>query len=397
MSAALRVLSVCSVFPSPAEPVRGIFVRSRLQHMAAEAQICVLSPAALVDYARLRAAPFGARGVPHRCRDGRLNVLYPRWWYPPMGGALNAGFLFARLLPAALRLRRAFPFDLIDAHFGYPEGIAAAMLARALGRPLFVTLRGNETMHCRKSGVRRLMAWALRNASRVIAVSERLRQFAISLGADPARAKTIPNGVDSSVYFPQNREQARRQFHIATDARVIVSAGYLIPRKGHHLAVRAVKALRDRGCPTQFLIAGAPGREGACEGLIRQTIAEMGVGDCVRLLGELPPAEVAALMSAADVFCLASSREGWPNVVHEAMACGTPVVATNVGAVPELIPSEQFGLVAAPGDQASLENALHAALRREWDRQAIAAWAHSRSWQRVAREVLEEMRAVISS
>jgi glycosyltransferase involved in cell wall biosynthesis len=101
-------------------------------------------------------------------------------------------------------------------------------------------------------------------------------------------------------------------------------------------------------------------------------------------------------MSAADVFCLASTREGWPNVVHEALACGTPVVATDVGAVPDLIPEPCYGLVVPVNDEAALEAALQTALHKDWDRPRIAAWGQRRSWEQVAREVFDEMQNVVA-
>jgi glycosyltransferase involved in cell wall biosynthesis len=116
----------------------------------------------------------------------------------------------------------------------------------------------------------------------------------------------------------------------------------------------------------------------------------------VRFLGEVPQDVLAELMSAADVFCLASSREGWPNVVHESLACGLPVVATNVGAIPEMIPSQLYGLIVPADDAPALGHALREALSREWDREAIAIWGQARSWRHVAEEVLEEMRLALA-
>jgi glycosyltransferase involved in cell wall biosynthesis len=101
-------------------------------------------------------------------------------------------------------------------------------------------------------------------------------------------------------------------------------------------------------------------------------------------------------MSAADVFCLASSTEGWPNVVNEALACGTPVIATDVGAVRQMIVSERYGSVVPVDDGEALTEALRMALTREWDQEAISAWGRSRSWAQAADEVLDEMREVLA-
>jgi glycosyltransferase involved in cell wall biosynthesis len=106
---------------------------------------------------------------------------------------------------------------------------------------------------------------------------------------------------------------------------------------------------------------------------------------------------MAELLSAADVFCLASYTEGWPNVVNEALACGAPVVATHVGGVPSMVTSERYGFLVPPRDPNALRDALREALKRTWDRASISDWGRSRSWQQVAREVIDVMQSVVSS
>jgi teichuronic acid biosynthesis glycosyltransferase TuaC len=386
-----RVLSLSCVFPNPADPGLGLFVRARLHRLGQAAEVKVIAPIARIDFATAARARFGRRGIPFRRQDGDLEILHPAWTYPPGGFAVNPVLLFQRVLPLAWRLRRRFDFQIIDSHFGFPDGIAAALLSRALGVPFAITLRGSEVVHAEYRWRRKLMAWAMKKASRVFAVSERLRQFALALGAESGRAKTIPNGVDPACFYPRDREQCRRRYGIATDAKIALSAGTLIELKGHHRVARAVAGLRKRGLAAELWIAGRGGRY---ESELRRQIAELGLENNVRLLGELPADELAGLMSASDVVCLASSREGCPNVVLEAMACGTPVVATNVGAVEEMVGGPEHALVVPPGDPAPLEQALFDAFQKQWDREGIRAWAHSRTWDRVTAELLSEFRSI---
>jgi teichuronic acid biosynthesis glycosyltransferase TuaC len=154
----------------------------------------------------------------------------------------------------------------------------------------------------------------------------------------------------------------------------------------------ALRRLSGSQPRTLLAIAGGPGREGNYESEIRAAVQELPGGAV--FLGHLDAEELAHAMSAADVFCLASRQEGWPNVVHEAMACGLPIVATDVGGLREMVPEERFGRVVGFGDEAALSCALDWALGCDWDRSAITAWAHSRSWNQVAREVLQELEAV---
>jgi teichuronic acid biosynthesis glycosyltransferase TuaC len=399
----LRILSLSSVFPNPDEPGLGVFVRSRLQHMAqAGAEIVVIAPVPVLDYSRVdwhkgQWGWIGSRDIPENRSDGRLKVTHPRWFYPPFGGALNACFQFLQLRSLICRLAETFRFRVIDAHFGYPEGIAAAMLAERIGVPFSITLRGNETAHSEHPLKRRWMARAFRKAGRIIAVSETLHQFAIDQGASPRRVKTIPNGIDAGVFRPYDRTAARLKFGFPMDRKIILSVGTLIERKGHHRAVAALRFLHEQQrLPAMLVIAGGPGREGDYEARIRSCVAEMRLTESVKLLGHVRSEDLPELMSAADVLCLASTREGWPNVVHEALGCGTPVVATNVGGVPDMIPTEEHGIVVPVENQTALEEALHKALNRSWDHASISTRARSRSWGQVADEVLSEMQAIIA-
>jgi teichuronic acid biosynthesis glycosyltransferase TuaC len=386
----VNILSFTLVYPNPAESGLGLFVRARLQQMGRNAAIKVIAPVPLLDYLHPTQKLRPRSAIPLHRPDGQLDVYHPRWLYPPLGTPLNVCCLFARVFPLAARIRRDFPFQLIDAHFGYPEGVVAALLAAAFRCPFAVTLRGNEIKFAQYRFRRPLIRWALRRAARVITVSEELRQFAIGLGADPAKVKTIPNGIDPDIFAPRERAACRRKFGIPEGTAAIACAGELVERKGHHLVVRALQSIVNQGIDAHVWIAGTAGRDGpGYEHVIRRLASELGLTGRVHLLGFVQRAELPDLLSAADVFCLPSTLEGWPNVVHEASACGAPVVATAVGGVPEMLPSQQYGLVVPVGDQAALDSALLQALRKLWDRDAISAWGRSRSWKTVAEEALQ--------
>lgn len=388
---AFRVLTISCVYPNSNEPTYGIFVRNRLTRVATAAEVKVIAPVPVIDYSKIKLGVFNSGHIDRLQHDGNIDVLHPRWLFPPSGGAVTAGCLGARLLPLVRRLRSTFPFDVIDAHFGYPDGIASAIVSMAIDCPFTVTLRGSETMHADFPTRRRAMQWALQRASRVITVSDSLRRFAITLGANPEKIKTIPNGIDASVFYPRKRELARRKLKLDQDAPIILSAGYLIERKGHHRAIQALHGLRARGCTARLVIAGGPGREGRFEEELHKLVATLGLKDLVSFAGNVDPGTLAEWMSAADVLCLASTREGWPNVLHEAMGCGTPVVATDVGGVADMITDDGHGMVVPPLNPAALEAALERALSRTWDRSRISTWAQSRSWEQVGRETLAEL------
>jgi glycosyltransferase involved in cell wall biosynthesis len=363
--------------------------------LAALAEVQVLAPVAVVEYGNPKRKFPDLASVPRRRRDGPLEVHHPRWFYPPLLGGTNSFWLWLFSKGVAEGIRREFPFDVIDAHFGHPEAAAAARLADRFQVPFAVTLRGNEPMHGASADRRRRMAWGLRRAGMVIAVSKPLREYAISLGVDPARTAVVPNGIDGAVFHPRDRAECRQRLGFAPGLLHILSAGYLIERKGHHRIVEALPQLRQAGLPAQLWIVGDPGREGDFAREIHAAVERAGAREWVRFVPAVPASELAAYMSACDVFCLASNREGWPNVVNEALACGAPVVAADVGGVPEMLPDERFGYVTPPMDSSALLGALSESLRRAqsgaWERDAIAARGRARSWAEVAKETLSHL------
>lgn len=392
LPSAAKAVSLTCLYPNSADPGRGVFIRSRLQKLGRRIEVKVVAPVSWIEPAAVRSATKGCR------QDDVLEILHPRWFYIPGCGVLTA-ILFALQTAWNLRsLHRRFHFDVIDAHFGYLEGIAAWLTARLLNVPFTVTFRGCEVLHGRYPARRWLISRVARNAGRVITVSERLSRFAVELGANPARVKTIPNGIDSSIFHPRDRIELRRELGFKPDERVLLTAGHLIELKGHQHAISALQHLLNDGTAATLLIAGGlpPRGVASFEPQLRQLVTNLHLGQQVRFLGHVPPARLAEIMCAADLFCLLSSREGWPNVVHEAMACGTPIVACDVGAVPEMIPSQRYGIIVPPGDPERLYQGIKRALETTWDRDAIAAWAQQRSWEQVALEAAREIEAVLA-
>jgi glycosyltransferase involved in cell wall biosynthesis len=384
----MKVVSISSVYPNPAEPGLGLFVRSRLIHLAKLAEITVVAPVAVIDYSQPQQQWFKNLSLVRRRMDGAISVLHPRWLFLPGGTPLNVLCLFLRLILTLASLRARFRFDLIDAHFGYPEGSAAVLLGVFFRCPVVMTLRGSEPIFARYGYRRMCLRWALRRADAIITVSEELRAFAVNNGADPGRVRTIPNGIDASMFHPRNRADCQSRFGMRAGCPAIVCAAELIEAKGHHLAIEAVRHLREEGLDVELYIAGGVARGGASfqTELVRRIDAG-NLGAAVHLLGWVDREAMAELMTAADVFCLASFTEGWPNVVNEAIACGTPVVATRVGAIPAMLPDRKYGIVVPPRDQHALTEALRDAILAEWDRDAIAKWGRMRSWDDTAHEI----------
>src|SRR5260370_11671580 len=256
----MKVLSLSCVFPNPAEPGLGPFVLSRLSAVGKLAAVNVIAPTPVYDYSNVKVGMCSPRSVTGGRVGGPVKILHPRWIFPPLGTPLNVFCLFLRLYPIARLLRRSFAFDLIDAHFGYPDGVAAALLSRAFGVPYTITLRGSELVFGTYRYRRLVMSWAFRHACRIIAVSEELRQFSIAQGAAPDRVVTIPNGIAQTTLHPRNRAEIRMKRGISPKRKAVVSAGELIEAKGHQNVAQTAHDLEAESTDVELLILCSTGR-----------------------------------------------------------------------------------------------------------------------------------------
>ena len=392
----MKILSLSSVYPNPDEPGLGLFVRARIEQMALRAEVKMIAPIPLLDYTNPQGKLFRRRTFPLTRQEGPVEIYHPRWLFPPGGTPANVFCEFLRLAPLVRTIRQTFPFDLIDAHFGYPEGAAAAHLSALFHVPFTITLRGSETAFAAFPARRQVLRWAMRRAAHVIAVSDDLRDFAIREGVRPDCATTIPNGIDPGVFHFRDAKSARERRGLPRDRRIILSAGELIEAKGHHLLIQAAKTLLQRGFDLHVLIVGGTARGGPrYEDRLRSLISELGLEGRVHLIGWMDREAMADLLAAADLFCLASFTEGWPNVVNEALACGTPVVASAVGGIPAMLPGSDYGIAIPPANVSALIKALDHGLRSSWDRGVISSWGGSRTWSDVASEVISIQQTLV--
>ncbi len=297
--------------------------------------------------------------------------------------------------PRLRALKAEGRLDLIDAHFGYPDGHAAGLLGRWLGVPVTITLRGTEQRQAHDSTLRPLLARGLQRATRVFAVSESLRQVALALGVAPERTRVVGNGVDLERFRPIARAEARSALGLPDDAAVLVSVGGLCERKGFHRVMACLPALGAGPRPLHYLVVGGASPEGDWTERLHRQARELGLEAHVHFTGPLPSAELPRVLSAADVFVLATRNEGWANVFLEAMACGLPVVATDVGGNREVVASPAVGSIVPFDNATALTQALRDALARPWDRAAIRAHAEAHAWDGRIDELDAEFRALV--
>jgi teichuronic acid biosynthesis glycosyltransferase TuaC len=388
-----KVLLFSIVFPNAAQPHHGIFVRERMRGLPEDVEVRVVAPAPWFPFISGLRPGFRPAIPAEEVQDG-VPVFHPRFLsFPGILKCLDGLLLFLWTLPLLRRLHREHRLDVIDAHFTYPDGLAAVLAGKLLGIPVVLTERGTLPFLTRFRLRRPQLRFALRHAARVIAVSESLRQSAAEF-IPAGRVRVIGNGTDPDVFRPIDRIEARRLLGLGKYGPLLVSVGTLAPRKGFHLVMEAVAKLRRRYPRIRFALVGGDGAEGAMSAELRQLAEKLGLGEQVIFAGPRKSRELALWYSAADVFVLATAHEGCPNVVVEALACGTPVVATPVGSIPELLADPGAGLL-VEREVTAIAEGLDTALSRAWDRDRVRSGIASRTWKAVGREVAQEIRAAL--
>lgn len=380
-----RILVYSSLFPFPADPTAGVFIRERMFRVAQHLPIVVVSPKAwspfdwIIRLFRPRFRPVAPRV---EVQQG-ITVYAPRFFSLP--GVLkhwDSTFMAMGSYLTLRRINKEFGFNLIDAHFGYPDGHAAKLLAQRFKVPLTITLRGSERTYAETPSFRSRISAGVRHASKVIGVSDSLRRLAVQLGTPEARTMAIGNAVDSHRFRPLDRAEARQRYGLEATDPVMISVGWLIERKGFHRVIEIMPQLLQRYPRLRYLIVGGATGADNMEAQLRQQVSDLGLEEHVRFLGSMQPDDLKWPLSAADLFVLATRREGWANVFLEAMACGLPVVTTDVDGNSEVVCKPELGVTVPFGNENALLKAVEQALSYPWDHAVIRDHAVENSWDK---------------
>ena len=380
----LRIVSVSANLPSTKRPELGVFVRRRLAALSKLADVYAIRPQPWFPLLRSFQRPATDLEFPTLGR----RMLY----FPGLLKRMDSWWMQRAIEPIVYHRHRNYPIDVLDAHFGYPTGAACYSIGRQLGIPVFTTLRGVEAKQLNDPRIGPLLIEALKGCAGIIAVSHSLRDAAISAGIAQDKICVIPNAVNRDMFYPANQKDARERTQLPPDVPIIISVGYLIHRKGYHNLLPAFHRVRRAYPDARLVIVGGSSHERTYPGRIRRQIDELDLSEAVHLTGAIAPGEVGQWLSAADVFALATYREGCCNAVLEAMGCGLPAVVTPAGDNDRYVDPGQNGYLVPIGDVDGLSRALIEALSRSWDRNHIAASVHSLTWADVADAVLDFMR-----
>jgi teichuronic acid biosynthesis glycosyltransferase TuaC len=382
----LRILTFTALFPNSVDPTYGIFIYQRSSQLALRPgiSVTVISPVPwFPKWLKIRRWR-SASEIPPQEQFGNLSVRHPRYpLLPKISMPFHALLMFLGSIACVRRLNREEKIDCIDAHFVYPDGLVAVLLGKILRIPVIVSARGTDiNLFPSFKLIRPMIRWTLSQADSVIAVSYALKEAIVRLGVNPNKIHVIPNGVNAELFQPMGREEAKMNLNLPPQGLLLVSVGALIRPKGHLTLIRAFATIAPRHPELKLYILG----EGPLRSELESLVRDLNLQDIVRLPGKRPNAELQQWFNAAEVSFLVSEREGWPNVLTESLACGTPVVATRVGGVPEILHSPELGIVVDP-TVGSVADGIERALLKKWDREAISKQTRTRTWSKVASEL----------
>lgn len=370
----LRVLIVTNLFADPFNASRATFNQQQFARLAKQLDLKVMVPVSWLEIVR---QPLAYRRLKREALERWPFADYvPFWYIPRVGRRLHAAFLFVSLMLQRLPTLLWGRWDCLFGSWGYPDAVAVAAIARLTGRPMIAKVHGSDVnVFTQEPARRRQICWALGRSAHVVAVSQALATRLVELGVDGRRIAVLYNGVDPSRFYPVPQPQARRELGYAEEDRIILFVGNVQASKGCMELVQAFAKLRQRVPRLKLVFVGAGPQQKA----LASECSSFGMADDVTFAGRLAHDQIVRWFGAADVFCLPSHAEGVPNVVLEAMACGTPVVATRVGGIPEVLPA-YAGVMVPPKNVDALDEALFTALHSTWDRPRIAGHARTFDW-----------------
>ena len=388
----MRILVFTTLYPNAIQKNHGIFVERRLLELTQRYPVepTVIAPVPWYPrwLARRRHLPEYHKVPAVEQRQG-IEIHHPR--YPVIPGVswrIAPLLIEQSSIGLARELYRKHGFDLIDAHFAFPDGVAAGRIAQSLRLPFLVTARGSDINDSPNHFLpRRFLRTSLRHAAHIIAVSKRLKERMTTLGASGNKISVLPNGVDTELFKPQQTSGLAARYGVSEP--FILSVGSLRELKGHHLVIEAL-ATRKELQDYSLLIAG----NGTMKTQLEQLIARFNVGERVKLIGEVTNDSLPALYSAAELFVLASSNEGCPNVVLEALACNTKVVASDVGAVPDLLPDEMHPYMIKRRSASAIAEQLVACLDAKLATNVARDRALELGWEKTCASVYALMQSV---
>jgi len=385
----MNILAVSHLFPNAIQPTTGLFVKERIKFVAQQVNVQVVAPIPFFPVVhRLRSL----HQIKHEENYAGLHIFHPRYFgIPRCFKFLDGYFYYYSLNEFIGKYLNSNPVDLFDFHWVYPDAFSGLKWAKRYSKKIVVTIRGNESISYFENSPRKKMTiQTLQAVDHVIAVSTELKNKVVQkYGVNEKNVTVIPNGIDADKFQHISRQRARRLCQLNPDSKYVLTVCRLSPEKGLQYLLQAIARLNQQN--VKLIIVG----DGPLKKKLQKLTDQLGITQQIFFVGAVSHSEIWKWYNASDVFCLPSLWEGCPNVIIESLACGTPVVATNVGGIPDLIPSPEYGRITVPGDEVSLSRLLNESLEYEWNRLKIAEFGIRNTWEHVANQVIDVFNRVV--
>lgn len=382
----MKVLFLSNLYPNARETTRATFNRQKITALSKHCEITVIAPVPWFPFKSLLDKK--SVTIPFTEKIDGIEVYHPKVFYFPKFFRFLYGFFYYKSISGFVKeLHAKLNFDVIYCSWVYPDGYAAMELAKQFHKPFMVEALGSDIKVYAKNFLRRnLIAKVLKKAQGLSCVSNDLKNEMIKLSIPGEKIRVICSGINHSLFYPVERDLARRDLNIRYDGKIVLYAGNLVRIKGLEYLLQAV-TFTDK-IDYKLFIAG----DGELRHFLEKQIQRLNLKDKVVLCGKVPYENISLWINASDILCLPSLSEGVANVILEALACGKPVIATLVGGAPEIINDEKLGILVEPKDSRALAKAINGALGKEWNAAAISKSMSSYSWELCADKLMQCLR-----
>ncbi|NOY70866.1 MAG: glycosyltransferase family 4 protein [Gammaproteobacteria bacterium] len=392
----MNILFVSSQFPNPAEQNKGVFSLQIVKEVDKFANLRVIAPVASMGIFRFldRFKKYKTNfEIPAYQAIGEIEIYHPPYSVAPKMGFIHHLSIYKVLKPLIEKLNRERKIDAVNCHWIFPDGVAVHQVCQELGLPLMLTALGTDlnyyaTLKLRKKNITK----ALLGADKVSVLSKSMYEKCLNIGVSPQKLVIIPNGVDLTQFDIIDRKTARKKINIDETKKMILFVGSLVPVKSIDCLFQAFAHLLSqykKSDLTLYLIGS-----GFLLANLKKMAEQLKINSNIEFVGSVVHAELLFWMNAADCLCLPSLSEGHPNVMMEALACGTPVVASSVGSIPDFIHT-QNGMTTKPSDPRDIFEKLDACLKTDYDRKKIRDTLQHHDWKDCAKQYFSEIQKIV--
>jgi glycosyltransferase involved in cell wall biosynthesis len=388
----VKLLSLTDIYPSKNTPFSGVFIRSLNKALSGHLEVTVIHPRPWPKSFPMHSS----NGSSYYERQGSIQVYRPPMFVPARGDRIfmRGLFFFLSTLKLLLITKKYTDFDLVHAHMAVPAGFAGVILSKIFRKPIVITCHGSDlNVYPHVPVLKQMVNYSLKRSDAIVTVSNNLKAKAKALGISDNKIEVIKNGVDHKIFKIMDKCSAKKQLGLKNEGHIILYIGHLTQEKGLAYLLRSMASLLKIKRNVYLFIIG----EGKEKRRLSKMISTLGIEKRVFLIGPRPNSEIPIWLGASDLLCLPSFREGLPCVILEALACGRPVVASDIGGIPEVLGGDEtLGIMISPKDDSALARALTKALNAQWSAQHISSKMQEWSWANTAQEYLAVFESLFS-